>query len=200
MKTLYINANPKEEKDSIGLVVGSYLLNQIKNDIEVINLYEDNVPLIDSDVLSAWSKLRKEEPLTKSEEFKVKRMNELLEQFMAADEYIIVTPLWNLSITPMLKAYLDNVVIAGKTFSYTDKGPKGLLSGKKAVIIQASGGIYSKSPGKEKDFSMPYLMNALEFVGVADTTGIYVEGTAFRDNELILEESKKQVNDYIKKH
>ena len=58
-------------------------------------------------------------------------MNTNLETFMNADRYVFVTPMWNFSYPPVVKAYLDNVAIAGKTFKYTENGPVGLLEGKK---------------------------------------------------------------------
>ncbi len=63
-------------------------------------------------------------------------MNTNLETFMNADRYVFVTPMWNFSYPPVVKAYLDNVAIAGKTFKYTENGPVGLLEGKKRFTFR----------------------------------------------------------------
>ncbi len=84
------------------------------------------------------------EALTEAQQQKVAAMNTNLETFMNADRYVFVTPMWNFSYPPVVKAYLDNVAIAGKTFKYTENGPVGLLEGKKALHIQATGGVYSE--------------------------------------------------------
>lgn len=77
-----------------------------------------------------------------------------------------------------MKAYIDNISIAGKTFKYTADGPVGLLTDKKAVHIQARGGIYSEGPAKELEFGDRYLRAVLTFLGVSDIETIAVEGMA----------------------
>ena len=150
-KVLYITANPKSKDESYGLTVGDAFIKAYKkfnsND-QIINLdlYNMEIPLIDEDILNAWGKFgqgKSFEELTIDEQKKISSMNSLLEQFLSADKYIFVTPLWNFTVPPKMKAYLDNVCIAGKTFKYTENGPKGLLNDKKAIHIQARGEVGS---------------------------------------------------------
>lgn len=103
-------------------------------------------------------------------------MNTNLETFMHADRYVFVTPMWNFSYPPVVKAYLDNLAIAGKTFKYTENGPVGLLEGKKALHIQATGGVYSEGPYAAVDFGSNHLKTVLGFIGVNETEYIAVEG------------------------
>ncbi len=112
--------------------------------------------------------------LSADEKTKVARINELTEQFVSADKYVFVTPLWNFSIPPQLKAYIDTICIAGKTFKYTANGAVGLLSDKKAVHIQARGGMYSEGP----DFGDRYLRTIFQFIGITDVDSVIVEGMA----------------------
>lgn len=84
-------------------------------------------------------------------------MNEVVDQFIEADYYIFVTPMWNFSVPSKMKDYIDNIAAAGKTFKYTEHGPVGLLQNKKMVHIQSSGGIYSQGHGLDSDFSNRYL-------------------------------------------
>ncbi len=102
-KVLYITSNPKQVNESFSLTLGQEFLNVYKKEnpndkIVTLDLYKEYVPLIDDEVLAGWGKLAKQETLSESEQKKVVRMNELVDQFVAADKYILVTPLWNLSV------------------------------------------------------------------------------------------------------
>jgi FMN-dependent NADH-azoreductase len=138
-----------------------------------------SLPFIDPDVFSAWGKLQHGEAFDKlsaNEKAKVGRINELTDQFVKADKYIIVTPLWNLSIPPKMKTYIDNICVAGKTFKYTAQGPVGLMQGKTAVHIQASGGMYSQPPMNELEHGHRYIRGILNFLGINPVEAIMVEG------------------------
>ncbi|PTX49347.1 FMN-dependent NADH-azoreductase [Melghirimyces profundicolus] len=183
-KVLYITANPKKAQDSYGLTVGDELIRQYRDrrpDDEVVHIdvFREEIPLLDEDILHAWGKLASEQPvdsLTEDEKRKVTRLNELVDQFIEADRYVFVTPMWNFGVPPLMKAYIDTVSVAGKTFQYTEEGPVGLLKGKKAVVIQASGGIYSEGPAAGLDFCSKYLVSVLNFLGVTDVETLFVEG------------------------
>lgn len=184
---LYITANPKPEHESFSLSVGRAFLNayrqQKPNDqIIDLDLYKlGKIPYIDADVFSGWGKLQQGgafDQLGSEEKAKISQINELTEQFVAADKYVFVTPLWNLSIPPKLKAYIDTICVVGKTFKYTETGPVGLLTNKKAVHIHASGGIYSSGPAREFEFGNRYMVALLSFLGIPDVKSIIVEGMA----------------------
>lgn len=180
-KLLYITANPKTPERSYGLAVGQAFLDAYRevrpdDEIEHLDLFQSDIPTIDIDVFNGWDKLSHGEELSGEERRKVERINELTEQFIQADKYVFVSPLWNLGVPPILKTYIDNICVAGKTFTYTENGPVGLLKGKKAIHIQASGGIYSRGPAREMEFSNRYLLALLRFIGVTDTDSLFVEG------------------------
>ncbi len=171
--------------------------------VDVFNVYEEDVPFIDQDVLSAWGGALRSgtnfEDLTVDQQEKVGRMGQILSQFKEADDYVIVSPLWNFSITPKLKAYIDNIMIAGETFRYTENGPVGMLSGKKATIIQASGGVYSSGPAAAMEHGSNYLKTVLSFMGVDDISTIFAEGIAIPDKSEIekLDAAYRQVDDLL---
>jgi FMN-dependent NADH-azoreductase len=197
-KVLYITANPKPVDLSFGLQLGEHFLAEYKkhnpqDTIEKVDIYSENIPLIDSLVLGAWGKLAHGEELTAEESRVVGRMDEILNQFLSADKYVFVTPMWNLSYPPLFKAYIDTIVMAGKTFRYTEAGSEGLLKGKKAIHIQARGGMYSEGPAVDFEFTNKYLQAVMAFIGIADYNHIYVEGMAAMPNEAaaILEQAKK---------
>ncbi|MFB5193985.1 FMN-dependent NADH-azoreductase [Neobacillus sp. KR4-4] len=184
VRVLYITAHPHDETQSYSMAVGKAFIDsykQVNSGDEVIHLdlYKENIPHIDADVFSGWGKLRSGQSfddLTGEEKQKVSRLNELSEQFVSADKYVFVTPLWNFSFPPIMKAYLDSVAVAGKTFKYTEKGPIGLLTDKKALHIQARGGFYSEGPAAEMEMGHRYISVMMSFFGVPSLEGLFVEG------------------------
>jgi FMN-dependent NADH-azoreductase len=103
----------------------------------------------------------------------------LIAELQKADEYVFGVPMHNFSIPSTLKLWIDQVARAGKTFSYGADGPKGLLSGKKATLLIASGGVYERGTARESlNFVAPYLRTVFGFLGVTDVTIIAAEGTA----------------------
>lgn len=183
---LYITANPKPVEESFSLSVGeefikAYGENNPNDEIVRLDIYRIDIPFIDTDVFSGWGKLQQGtafEQLSDDEKEKVSSINQLTDQFISGDKYIFATPLWNFSIPPKMKAYIDNIAIAGKTFKYTAEGPVGLLGNKKALHIQARGGVYSEGPAKEWEFGDRYLRAVLAFMGVTDIETLAVEGMA----------------------
>jgi FMN-dependent NADH-azoreductase len=105
--------------------------------------------------------------------------DELITDLQQADEYVFGVPMHNFSIPSTLKLWIDQVVRAGKTFSYSSAGPKGLLTGKKATLLIASGGAYEQgSPSASYNFVTPYLLTVFGFIGITDVTIIAAESTA----------------------
>ena len=103
----------------------------------------------------------------------------LINDLKQADEYVFGVPMHNFSIPSTLKLWIDQVVRVGKTFSYGATGPKGLLAGKKATLLLASGGEYGKGSAMASfDFVTPYLQTVLRFIGITDVTIIAASGTA----------------------
>lgn len=183
-KVLYITAHPHDETQSYSMAVGKAFIEEYKqvnqnDEVVHIDLYKENIPHIDADVFSGWGKLRSGQgfdQLSSEEQAKVGRLNELSDQFVAADKYVFVTPLWNFSFPPIMKAYLDSVAVAGKTFKYTESGPVGLLPDKKALHIQARGGFYSEGPAAQLEMGHRYLNVMMGFFGVPSLEGLFVEG------------------------
>lgn len=180
-KVLYITVNPKPVSESFSLQAGEAFLQEFRaknpqDEIITLDLYKEDIPYIDADVFSGWGKLAKGQELSPEEAAKVQRMGELVDQFVAADKYVFVTPFWNFSFPARLKTYIDTVSIAGKTFRYTEEGPKGLLHGKKVLHIQARGGFYSEGPTKELEFGDRYLRAVTSFFGITDYQHVVLEG------------------------
>jgi FMN-dependent NADH-azoreductase len=100
-----------------------------------------------------------------------------LEEFLAADIVVIGAPMYNFSVPSQLKAWIDRISIAGKTFRYGEHGPVGLCGGKKVVIASSRGGVYREgSPAALFDHQESYLRAAFGFLGITDITFIRAEG------------------------
>jgi FMN-dependent NADH-azoreductase len=96
----------------------------------------------------------------------------LVSELKAADTIVIGLPIYNFSVPAALKAWIDLIARARETFRYTEAGPEGLLTGKRALVAVASGGV---PVGSAMDFATPYLRHALAFVGITDVEFIAAE-------------------------
>ncbi|MGB6603293.1 MAG: NAD(P)H-dependent oxidoreductase [Steroidobacteraceae bacterium] len=101
---------------------------------------------------------------------------EALEQFLAADVVVIGAPMYNFTIPSQLKAWVDRIAVAGKTFRYGPKGPEGLAGGKQVIVAVARGGIYPEDSPAE--FGESYLKHLFGFLGVRDLTFVRAQGLA----------------------
>jgi FMN-dependent NADH-azoreductase len=102
----------------------------------------------------------------------------LIDELLAADTIVIAVPMHNFGPPSTLKAWIDHVARAGRTFSYGANGPQGLLKGKHAILVVASGGVYSAEPMKLFDFTEPYLRTVLSFIGITEVDVVRVAGVA----------------------
>jgi FMN-dependent NADH-azoreductase len=101
----------------------------------------------------------------------------LVSQFLAADVVVIGAPMYNFSVPTQLKAWIDRIAQAGRTFTYTEKGPVGLAGGKKVIVASSRGGFYSTSEAmRGMDFQEDYLRAVLGFLGVTDVSIVRAEG------------------------
>lgn len=101
----------------------------------------------------------------------------VLEEFLTADVIVIGAPMYNFSVPSALKAWIDRVAVAGKTFHYTANGPEGLAKGKRVVIASSRGGFYGQGTAAQSfDFQEPYLRAVLGFLGITDVEFVRAEG------------------------
>ena len=189
--TLIIKGHPLTSETSFSLktleqFLSTYKAENPSDTITILDVFADNVPEIDVDIASAFNAMAagiEFGNLSAEQQAKVARFGELTEQFLAADKVVIANPLWNLSMPTRLKAWIDTINVAGKTFKYTAEGPVRLAGGKKVLHIQANGGAYDGNDG-----SSQYLNSILNFIGIDDITSVYIEGHAYepeRANEIL---------------
>jgi FMN-dependent NADH-azoreductase len=106
----------------------------------------------------------------------------LVSQFLASDVIVIGAPLYNFSVPTQLKAWIDRLAQAGRTFTYTDKGPVGLAGGKTVIVASTRGGIYSTSEGGQAmEHQESYLKVVFGFMGITDVRFVRAEGVAMGD-------------------
>jgi len=134
-------------------------VNVVKRDVA------DGLPFVDEDWIGA--NFTPAEARSDAHKAKLALSDSLVAELSAADTVVIATPIYNFGIPATLKAWVDMIARAGLTFRYTENGPVGLLDGKRAIILIASGGT---TVGSEIDFATPYLKQALRFVGITDVT------------------------------
>jgi FMN-dependent NADH-azoreductase len=106
----------------------------------------------------------------------------LVSQFLAADVVVVGAPMYNFSIPSQLKAWIDRIAQVGRTFAYTDKGPKGLAGGKTILVASSRGGVYSTNPALAGlDHQESYLKTVFGFFGITDVQFVRAEGVAMGD-------------------
>ncbi|GAA2521304.1 FMN-dependent NADH-azoreductase [Rarobacter incanus] len=179
-RILIVRAHPltSEASRSMQLAdafVRAYVRLHPDHDVSDLNLYSVAIPEIDLDLLSGWRKLSAGVPfvhLDQPEQNKVTLFSNYTDQFLAADKVVIANPLWNLGVPTRLKAWVDTICVAGKTFRYNAAGDAvGLVTGKKALHIQASGGVFGG-----QDPASVYLKTMFNFLGVTDFVQVTAEG------------------------
>lgn len=178
-KLLHIIATPRAEK-SRTLQISKAFLETFKTShadwtVDELDLTKEKLPELtvqrvdgkyillsgkelDSDLKEAWKEIVKQ-----------------IERFLAADGYLISTPMWNFGVPYTLKHYLDVILQPKYLFQYTAKGPEGLVKNKKMVIIATRGGDYSSEASKAYDFQVSYLRTAAGFMGITDVESIVAQ-------------------------
>ncbi len=102
--------------------------------------------------------------------------DQVTEEVLASDLLVIASPMWNFGLPSSLKAWIDHIVRPGKTFRYTAGGAEGLAREKKAILVLASGGVFTEGPWKAWDTEEPYLRLILSFIGITDVQTVRAQG------------------------
>lgn len=140
-------------------------------------LAPSNIPHLSSETLAALGKAA--EARTQEEQAAVAFADSLIAEAEAADTIVIAAPMYNFTIPTTLKAWIDHIARAGRTFRYTAQGPEGLLKNKKVVVVVSRGGFYTgDAPAAAMNHQEPYLRTVLGFLGLTDVSFIEVEGQA----------------------
>lgn len=179
MKLLAIDASILGEHSVSRHLMQLYLTGWQKENFESTVIYRDlvNEPIshLSQETLSAQQKPNTALSLLEKKE--LLQSETLLDEFLTADEVIISAPMYNFSIASQLKAWIDRIVIAGKTFKYTEQGVVGLATGKKVTIISTRGGQYTNNASMQSlDHQESYLQTVFGFIGIPNLTIVRAEG------------------------
>jgi FMN-dependent NADH-azoreductase len=140
------------------------------------DLAREPVPHLTAERFQAF--LAKPEERTAAQAAHVAASDDLIAELERADVVVLGLPMYNFGVPSTLKAYFDHIGRAGRTFRYTEKGPVGLLTRKKAIVVATRGGLYAGTP---LDTQTAYVRDFLRFVGIEDVRFIYAEGLAMGD-------------------
>lgn len=154
------------------------------------DLAQHPLPVLDGEIATA---MRSPEELNDKQRNALALSDKLISELVSADLLVIAAPMYNFMIPTQLKNWIDLVARAGKTFSYSEQGPKGLLSGTRAIIVTTRGGMHKE---QASDQQIPYLKNILNFIGISDVEVVYAESLAMGPEtaELNIEQARKQLS------
>ncbi|MFJ8243875.1 FMN-dependent NADH-azoreductase [Peribacillus asahii] len=178
------------------------------NEIESLNvttydLYNEDLPYLGQDLFSAFGKLQSGEELTEVEQRILAAKQKAMDAFAAADVLVFAFPLWNLTIPAVLQTFVDYVYAAGFTFKYNADGSMDqLMKGKKVVLLNARGGVYSIPETEGMEMSVNYMRNVFGNVFGMEIIGeVIIEGhNAMPDKaQEIIQEGLRQVTEVASK-
>jgi FMN-dependent NADH-azoreductase len=176
---LHIDSSPRGAETSVSRrltreFVASWRASHPDGRVVYRDLGKETVPLVTSD----WVNASYTPPDQRNQaHLEVLRYSDTaVDELLAADVIVIGAPMHNFNIPTSLKAYIDQIARAGRTFAYTAKGPEGLAKGKKLFVITARGGLYGPgSPAEALNQQTPYLKTFFAFIGITDVTFIDAE-------------------------
>jgi FMN-dependent NADH-azoreductase len=179
-KVLLVTSSPRgkaSHSSRIARTLADQLAGGDPNSTVVVrDLAREPLPHIGEDFVTALG--TPPENRTPAQSAAVGLSDHLVAELFAADVIVIASAMINFGVSSTLKTYIDHISRAGSTFRYTANGPEGLVKGKKAYIVRASGGVYSEGAYKPFNFQDPYLKAVLGFIGVTDVETIHIEGVA----------------------
>lgn len=194
LNILEINASGRH-KDSISRQLSADLVTALDTRFGSVELRRrdlgTSMPFVDA----AWieANFTPDEDRTSRHKDTLAFSDELVRELKEADVLVIGVPVYNFSIPAALKAWIDMIARARLTFRYTDNGPRGLLTGKKAYLVVATGGV---QVGSAVDFATPYLRHALGFVGISDVEVIAADRLN-SDKENSMDRARAQIAELI---
>lgn len=182
MNILHVCANPKPTEESVSKQLASAFfgrLIELKPEVELVNvdLYDEKPPFYSYDLYKrAWYPVFNEayEP-TKVEEMALNYVTGQAEKFNNADVLVLTVPMWNFSVPAIMKAWMDQILLPGQTFSIDkEEGVKGLHQVKRIVLLVSSGGVYKEDD--DRDALTRQIRHAFEFIGISEMDVVWAEG------------------------
>jgi FMN-dependent NADH-azoreductase len=174
---LVVFANPRKNSYTRRLLqafLNEYEQQHPHDTVTELDIYQSEIPLIDAAVIEAWDKPRQE---CSAEELQIlARIDHYTDAFIAADKVVFAAPMWNLQFPPQLMDYLATIMVAGKTFAYTEHVCKGLVADKPVAMLHVRGGVFSSGPLQAMDHATPYLRSLCRMIGISNFQSVICEG------------------------
>jgi len=197
---LYIKASPRGDRSYSGTVadalVEAYGQANPDDQVTTLDVFYDDLPAFDFEAATAKYKIMHGQEHTEQERRVWDRIVSVIDDFKAADKYVLAVPMWNFSIPYRLKQYIDILAQPGHTFTVSEDGRyEGLVKDKGAAIVYSRGGAYP--PGSDMqafDFQTKYLELILNFMGVTDIHSVVVEPTLANGPEAAAQAKVKAVD------
>ena len=183
MKTvLQINSSLFGEQGQSSKLAASLIERLLENGDRLVqrDLAAEPVPHLTAERFAAF--LTAEADRTEAQREVASYSERLIDELRAADVIVLGLPMYNFGVPSSLKAYFDHIARSGLTFRYTAQGPQGLLTGKKAYVMAARGGLYRGTP---RDTETAYVRDFLAFLGITDVEFVYAEGLAISEEKKI---------------
>ncbi len=176
MKTIIIDGTGRVEADSRTKYLANRVIDKLKlTDYEVVDLYNIELPFVTKEIIESWA----------TDDQDSRALN-LLRQFEAADQVIFIYPTWNWSVPAIVRAYMDLIIISGRTFGYDNQGKSvGYLTDKQAILISTTGG---KTYGPIRAALLKaqsgdnYMTQVLNTIGITNITKYSIDNTAYDFN------------------
>lgn len=177
MKTIIVDATGRNENQSRTKYLANRVIAKLDiKDYQLVDLYNSDVPFVTNSIIESW----------KTEATNTVALK-LLTQFEEADQIIFIYPTWNWSVPAILRAYMDLVIISGRTFGYDAKGRSyGCLKGKKAILISTTGGkTYNRFIATilKAQSGDNYMKQVLKTIGITNVQSISIDNTAYDFND-----------------
>ena len=180
MKLLHIQVSP-DLAGSASRIASARLVEKLRaqhGDLEetIVDLAQHPLPHLDAFTIGAF--FTRPEVRSDEQRAAIATSEKLVDQLFACDTLVISSPMWNLGLPSVLKAWFDHITRAGRTFAFTAEGTKvGLVHGKKVYSVVASGSVFAHGPFVQDDQFTPYIRVALEYIGITDVNFVRVDGT-----------------------
>lgn len=166
-KTLIVSYTPREGSNTKRMVDCFIDHNKSKTEITFLELSNTPPDLLLKENLNLYvNRNFGGVVLTDAEEKVLSKNDKMMQQLLDADFVVLACPMYNFSVPATVKAWLDAVIQAGKTFTYTDTGIKGLCENKKALVLMTSGSDFSKAPYNAMNYATPLLLTSFGFMGI----------------------------------
>ncbi|BCP59306.1 FMN-dependent NADH-azoreductase [Streptococcus parasuis] len=196
---LIVKAHPLDPQKSYALRVlkefeTRYASLHPEDRIEIVDVFEDQIPALDKPLLEAMAAAKKGEEIASEQVERLERYNAFTQQFLSADKIVVVNPLWNLNVPSQLVSWINTINVAGLTFKYGPEGSIGLVKGKKLLHIQSNGGVYAG-----QDPAAQYIKSIFEFLGFEDIHQVFIEGQSADPSQAqaIFEEAMGKIDNIL---